>query len=190
MKSLLSRDISSIDAVIPRPKPGNIKRVSPTARIIGTGHSPNDSVGCQRCSQRLWLEPSIKDLGPVRWVRQDDDKWNGSKSFVNCYKPWWSVRLQSRKSLGGLHQVSGLDNERCRTNIYKLCMRLFFQKQNTLHGCCIVNTPHLTIGLSVLAAASLFLRDPLVIPGTSTGGASSRGWIAPANFSRYATNSG
>lgn len=52
------------------------------------------------------------------------------------------------------------------------------------------NAPHLTRGLSVLAAASLFLSDPVVTPGMSTGGASRRGWIADASLSRYATNSG
>lgn len=52
------------------------------------------------------------------------------------------------------------------------------------------NTPHLTIGISVLAAASLFLSDPLVTPGIFTGGASKRGWIASASFSRWATKSG
>lgn len=52
------------------------------------------------------------------------------------------------------------------------------------------NTPHLTRGVSVLAAASLFPSDPVVTPGMSTGGASRRGWIAPASFSRCATKSG
>ena len=52
------------------------------------------------------------------------------------------------------------------------------------------NAPHLTIGISVLAEASLFLSDPVVTPGMSTGEASKRGWIAPASFSRCATKSG
>lgn len=51
------------------------------------------------------------------------------------------------------------------------------------------NSPHLIIGLRVLAAASLFLSDPAVTPGISIGGASRRGWMAPASLSRYAMNS-
>lgn len=53
-----------------------------------------------------------------------------------------------------------------------------------------INTPHLATGISVFAAVSLFLIDPDVTPGISTGGASSKGWIALASFSRCATNSG
>lgn len=52
------------------------------------------------------------------------------------------------------------------------------------------NTPHLIIGISVLAAASLVLSDPAVTPGMSTGGASRRGWIAAASLSRCSIKSG
>ena len=53
-----------------------------------------------------------------------------------------------------------------------------------------INIPHLNTGIRVLAAASLSLSGPLLIPGMSTGGASRIGWMAPASFSRYARNLG
>lgn len=129
MKSLLSRDISSIDAVIPRPKLGNIKRVSPTARITGTGHSPDDGVSSQCCSQRLWLKPSIKDLGHVRWVRQDANEMEasplltftnlGDRCSYNLVKVWEVCA-----------KFQALTIKKSRTNINKLSMRFFFQKWN------------------------------------------------------------
>lgn len=54
----------------------------------------------------------------------------------------------------------------------------------------LVHEPNLANGISVLVAASISLSDPAVSPLISTGGESSRGWMALANFSICATNSG
>lgn len=47
--------------------------------------------------------------------------------------------------------------------------------------------PDFTKGVKLFIAATLFLKDPWVIPWISTGGASSNGWIAQASFSKWAT---